>query len=591
MTENAILFAKRSCFCDKNCKEYGDCCIDVAERTPTKGLIRNYQMWTCAKIPVAFAESVDHIYIKGKCPQTWSDTYIKSKCEMDLQIKVDYMQQIPVLGKRTNITYTNVYCAICNNDDEIHQWNVTVSCEGGISEKALKNSNFLSITNYNSASKSWNFFYKNKTSIICSFYVSDFFQNYAMQTNARACKPKINSCPKNWSNIEDSTRCSQYASYRYSRYKIYNNEYCVKCNDITNTDVSCFQLKRRRVYSSSRPVSSLDDYGSSDYGYRDYPSISVLFHIKHQTEDKCKATEIFDLLRNRCIKIKCGRLFKLEGGHCIKDTSKSFLNNSITSDCETISLLPGEYSVSSNQSIWVNHTQKIYGRGEYEFSDSENQSTMVLSICKESHYVNLNDFVKSQAIISEICLYISTVCLMLHLISYVLIPKLRNLPGKNLMSLSVSLLLAQSTFIYGINKISNPVVCKTVAACLHFFFLAYFFWLNVMAIDICRTFKTNSKRNTASKKTFYCYSIYVWLATALIVTCSLVADNTSVFNDKFNLTVTILIIIKMIKSYMHIKLRYQILSEVFCSNEGARLPGKKDQCMGEKFAGFTIKMH
>ncbi|KAG1669296.1 hypothetical protein GQR58_017573 [Nymphon striatum] len=307
---------REAVFVTKTVKNMVIAALMLQKELQQKVSFRNYQMWTCAKIPVGFAESVDHIYIKGKCPQTWSDTYIKSKCEMDLQIQVDYMQQIPVLGKRTNITYTNVYCAICNNDDEIHQWNVTVSCEGGISEKALKNSNFLSITNYDSASKN---------------------AHNMLHT------------------VIQGTR-------------LYNNEYCVKCNDITNTDVSCFQLKRRRVYSSSRPVSSLDDYGSSDYGYRDYPSISVLFHIKHQTEDKCKATEIFDLLRNRCIKIKCGRLFKLEGGHCIKDTSKSFLNNSITSDCETISLLPGEYSVSSNQSIWVNHTQKIYGRGEYEFS-------------------------------------------------------------------------------------------------------------------------------------------------------------------------------------------------------------------------------
>ncbi|KAG1669295.1 hypothetical protein GQR58_017573 [Nymphon striatum] len=147
---------REAVFVTKTVKNMVIAALMLQKELQQKVSFRNYQMWTCAKIPVGFAESVDHIYIKGKCPQTWSDTYIKSKCEMDLQIQVDYMQQIPVLGKRTNITYTNVYCAICNNDDEIHQWNVTVSCEGGISEKALKNSNFLSITNYDSASKSHN---------------------------------------------------------------------------------------------------------------------------------------------------------------------------------------------------------------------------------------------------------------------------------------------------------------------------------------------------------------------------------------------------------------------------------------------------
>ena len=65
----------------------------------------------------------------------------------------------------------------------------------------------------------------------------------------------------------------------------------------------------------------------------------------------------------------------------------------------------------------------------------------------------------------ELCLGISAVCLIMHLIVYGFVPKLRNTPGKCLMSLSVSLLAASITFVASLHIPPSPTdaFCVTIA--------------------------------------------------------------------------------------------------------------------------------
>lgn len=65
----------------------------------------------------------------------------------------------------------------------------------------------------------------------------------------------------------------------------------------------------------------------------------------------------------------------------------------------------------------------------------------------------------------ELCLGISSVCLTMHLLVYGFVPKLRNTPGKCLMSLSLSLLIAAITFVASLHMIPSPTdgFCVTVA--------------------------------------------------------------------------------------------------------------------------------
>jgi hypothetical protein len=74
-------------------------------------------------------------------------------------------------------------------------------------------------------------------------------------------------------------------------------------------------------------------------------------------------------------------------------------------------------------------------------------------------------FPTHQQLLLEYCMSISAICLAMHLIVYSFVPKLRNTPGKCLMSLSLSLLLAAIMFIMSFHIDASPhnFVCLSVA--------------------------------------------------------------------------------------------------------------------------------
>ena len=83
---------------------------------------------------------------------------------------------------------------------------------------------------------------------------------------------------------------------------------------------------------------------------------------------------------------------------------------------------------------------------------------------------------------------LSVVSLCFLLAVYMSFKELRNLPGKCLISLSWALLFYQVIFLF--TKTSKEVdgVCKAIAIGLHFFALAAFSWMSVMAFDTACTF-------------------------------------------------------------------------------------------------------
>ncbi|XP_072164138.1 probable G-protein coupled receptor Mth-like 1 [Diadema setosum] len=68
--------------------------------------------------------------------------------------------------------------------------------------------------------------------------------------------------------------------------------------------------------------------------------------------------------------------------------------------------------------------------------------------------------------------------------------------------------------------------CKTIAAVSHYFWLSSFFWMNVLAIDLCCTFGSRAKIrvNLPSTGYFVWYSLYAWGAPAVIVGICLTID-------------------------------------------------------------------
>jgi hypothetical protein len=124
------------------------------------------------------------------------------------------------------------------------------------------------------------------------------------------------------------------------------------------------------------------------------------------------------------------------------------------------------------------------------------------------------------------CLSVSVICLILHVGIYFALPKLSNLPGKNLLSLSWALLLAQFIFLVGVNPIFEvPLeVCIGIAVVEYFCFLAAFFWMNIMSVDIWRTFSGSTLRGSDGLRTHRKYAVYAWGTSALLALTALIVD-------------------------------------------------------------------
>jgi hypothetical protein len=57
----------------------------------------------------------------------------------------------------------------------------------------------------------------------------------------------------------------------------------------------------------------------------------------------------------------------------------------------------------------------------------------------------------------------------------------RNTIHKNL---CLSLLIAETVFLLGVHKTDNPVLCASIAALLHYFFLAAFAWMCLEGVQL-----------------------------------------------------------------------------------------------------------
>jgi hypothetical protein len=178
----------------------------------------------------------------------------------------------------------------------------------------------------------------------------------------------------------------------------------------------------------------------------------------------------------------------------------------------------GSIQYTGNNSHYIGHI----------FSDFEITEHYTAIVCTLQHDKGGEDLISGayQGYLTQCCLSVSVICLVLHVVTYCALPKLCNLPGKNLLSLSWALLFAQLGFLVGINPAFEvPLgVCIGIAVVEYYCFLAAFFWMNVMSVDIWRTFSRSTLRGSGGLKTHYKYAGYAWGTSALIALVAMIVD-------------------------------------------------------------------
>ncbi|CAH1794952.1 unnamed protein product [Owenia fusiformis] len=208
------------------------------------------------------------------------------------------------------------------------------------------------------------------------------------------------------------------------------------------------------------------------------------------------------------------------------------VNYSLPDDCPKLPFNDTEYIRFPNQTIYIYAMESFYSTGEYDLFGG------LVFICSEltqnfsirqnvTVYMAMFKFSPVQDYVSMGGLIISLIALFIFFLIYLLVPPLRNVPGQCLMCLVFSLFIAQLLFLVGVGRTDIWEVCYSIAVAMHYFFLASFFWTNVLAFDICMAFSGKGLQpahSTSGTCRFALYSLYAWLSPAVIVGTAVTLD-------------------------------------------------------------------
>ena len=209
--------------------------------------------------------------------------------------------------------------------------------------------------------------------------------------------------------------------------------------------------------------------------------------------------------------------------------------------CRRLEIPKSEYVLLTNRSVTV--SGKLYNTNQYSYVDVD-LTTIEICFLQEpdrhrKHQTRLfivpgcdkgfEAFIKAEGYLTDILGRVSIVALTLVLLTYILFRSLRNLAGTNIMNLTFALLVAESVFALG-EDAQEVWLCRAIAISLHYFVLASFFWMNIMAYDVYTTLVTNgfSAGIRGTDKFGWRFSLYGWGAPFLIVATCVVLDFTHV---------------------------------------------------------------
>ena len=217
------------------------------------------------------------------------------------------------------------------------------------------------------------------------------------------------------------------------------------------------------------------------------------------------------------------------------DRPAKIRNRNVTCpNLQTIKIRICEFNYhENNKSFHFPLLNKDYSVDEYEYDPIEpNKYIRVCNFIDDSMKEKIkkepNVTLMIHGYISFVSIIISLTALFGVLITYIIFDQLRNIPGWNLIFLSIALIIAQSSFLAGSILSKIPVGCFILALLTHYGYLASFFWMNVIAFDLYRNFRDKASHiliNTVRVRSRISkYALYGWLSPFLIVFSGVMID-------------------------------------------------------------------
>lgn len=491
----------RMCACrnsTQECRDHGDCCADL--------FLEEVRRPRVACVP-AFGR---HVFAVVRCPDTWlpasDDDETKLRCE-DTQrenLTISYFDDMPVLSRHSGLLYRNAYCASCNGDTRnLRPWEMVFDCKPENASEALKKGTTTGLQ-YDPSLKGVVFKYGDKNHLaLCRIAIKEMLDaDFAKKLNVTQCqlRPVVMTCPDNYTNADIWVKCHSYTSTVEDTAKqiAYRNLHCAMCNSVS--------VKNLRCHSTAHAGPGIDIRMGSSYAIvMDFSSWQGAALSGAPMKNVCGLDELHDPLLKRCVKSGC------PADVCVK-----------RGDCHWTRVTNDEVHVREDSSVVIDSISERLEPDRWRRDGPNAVMACVSTTADEAPALRPVDF---EDVLSTILLLISVVCVILHIIAYTLLPKLRTGPSRLVLCLAVSVLVAQGTFLAGgILLRPGSAFCSACSVVSHGAHLAAFFWMNVMAMDVHRTFRKGISGSSRAVSAFLAYSAYAWLAPTVLVAAALTVE-------------------------------------------------------------------
>ncbi|CAG2255933.1 unnamed protein product [Mytilus edulis] len=482
--------------------------------------------------------AIHSYYMFANCATDFTDSDIINKCTSD-QRDVDLFDiylYAPVSQINKTIVYKNIYCAICNHEEEsnIESWEANVFCNFG--KPFMKTP-----SNYRELLKEG----------VCRDVKCPSYYQYDKNNNS--CEAIFSNMSNQMYEIYYKTIISDNTCITQSCYQQYASEleFAIKKRMMSDLQgiVECERFSPSEWYSDGLTQRNSSNFiviikitfaklSSHDHEryIKTFASLNevTIIHKGTFVTVNLNITSSMELEFDRTIEKLPRTLPDKDDEDCIM----SFETMSLVSDlfCPRIKVSVDEVVLSSSYLEMSNYNatydiESVIKNGNhylvclYPFLILIRNNTVTRDILTEDTV---------EEILSLVCSLVSIVSLIITLVIYLVFKKLRTIPGINNMMLSLHLLIAHSLYLFGFNATINDKLCSALGLLTHYFWLASVFWMHICTVHMFRVFFSMKMKPTVkqSKRVVIVYSLYAAIVPVLLVASNITYYLTSDENKK-----------------------------------------------------------
>ena len=421
---------------------------------------------TCRRRASNEISSIFGYVMVSKCPSSWQNASTEEKC-LSTNYSADPITALPVVDITENITYANIYCAMCHNRSrDLHYWNVCIF---------MRKSN-ISLQDIISSEAVWE---------VLPFVTMD----KCILTPPAAMIPP---------DTKEKKYCRDYAN----GIKVEIDEDKMRTERFKNPHCAVLSLQD----------SILNKTTSCILGRRFPPRLgTMLFVLSNQAEVKPGFGRTIVRLQFSC---PTGEIYDPFQGKCLPAAYFGFHNNSADTTaqkpprslkiCRGPCFKPNEFRLLTNKSVVIISHQTTYNNDSYILINqtlilcanfSRNYTISTTTAKDENFYgqKTSQNHLFTLRVITYVGFSMSIISLIILLVTYFLFAELRTYPGKAVMHLSCAMIVMQSAYFAADPDVVSSAVCAVMGALLHYSILAVFLWMSAIAYNTHKTFSRPSK--------------------------------------------------------------------------------------------------